>query len=176
MYLDYIGGKNRSNCHDCQYCQDCKFRDCADSRCVLPCWQFWQSWQFLYLPWVARSGISNEPDSRRPNDKPPRASLLGGIGEVDLDDRSGYLRAPAFVALLDHLHLVFDAQLEFLQTHFLKLFVVRKISFFCQGIEALRVQRVFLGQPTKLFVAGKKLFANGIYHPEEPPACSLTER
>jgi len=58
------------------------------------------------------------------NNKPPRASLLGGIGEVDLEDRSGYLRAPAFVALLDHLHLVFDAQLEFLQTHFLKLFVV----------------------------------------------------
>jgi len=73
---------------------------------------------------VARSGISNEPDSRRPNDKPLRASLLGGIGEVGLEDRSGYLRAPAFVALLDHLHLVFDAQLEFLQTHFLKLFVV----------------------------------------------------
>jgi hypothetical protein len=114
--------------------------------------------------------------ARRANNKPPRASLLGGIGEVDLEDRSGYLRTPTFVALLDHVHLVFDVQLEFLQTHFLKLFVVCKISFFGQGIEALRVLRVFLGQPTKLFVAGKKLFANGIYHPEEPPACSLTER
>jgi hypothetical protein len=43
-------------------------------------------------------------------------------------------------------------------------------------VEAVAVLIVFLGQPTKLFVAGKKLFANGIYHPEEPPACSFTER
>jgi len=25
-------------------------------------------------------------------------------------------------------------------------------------------------------VTGKKLFANGLYHPEEPPACSFIER
>src|SRR5262249_47892629 len=98
------------------------------------------------------------------------------IREVDLADRSGYLRMPGLVALLDQLHLVFDVQLEFLQTYFLKLFVVGKISFLGKGIEPLRILGVFLGQPTKLFVAGKKLFANGVYHPEEPPACSLTER
>src|SRR5215510_10250517 len=78
----------------------------------------------------------------------------------------------ALVFLLDILHLIFDAQLEFLETHFFQLLVFRQISFFDQGVKTLRVLGVFLGQPTKLFVAGKKLFANGIYHPEEPPACS----
>jgi hypothetical protein len=38
------------------------------------------------------------------------------------------------------------------------------------------VLSVLLCQPTKFFVAGKKLFANGIYHSEEPPACSFTNR
>jgi hypothetical protein len=83
---------------------------------------------------------------------------------------------PAPVALLDHMHSVFDVQFEFLEAHFLDLFVFRKISFFYKGVEALTVLSVFLGQPTKLFVAGKKLFANGIDHPEEPPACSFTQR
>jgi hypothetical protein len=34
------------------------------------------------------------------------------------------------------------------------------------------VLSVFLSQPTKFLVAGKKLFTNGIDHSEEPPACS----
>jgi hypothetical protein len=31
-------------------------------------------------------------------------------------------------------------------------------------VKTLAVLSVFLGQPTKLFVAGEKLFANGIHH------------
>jgi hypothetical protein len=79
------------------------------------------------------------------------------------------------LSLLNHLHLVFDPQFELFETHFLELFVFREIPFVIEGAKALRVLSVFLCQPTKLFVTGKQLFANGIYHPEEPPALFLIE-
>jgi hypothetical protein len=81
-----------------------------------------------------------------------------------------YVRLAAPEFLFDHLHLVFQAKLELFNAHFFQLFIFRKISFFNQGGETLGVLIVFLGQPTKFFVAGKKLFANGVYHPDEPPA------
>jgi len=88
----------------------------------------------------------------------------------------GHVWRSASEVLLNRLHLVFDAQFELFETDFFQLFVFRQVSFFDERAETLRVLAVFLGQPTKLFVAGKKLFANGIYHPEEPPACSFTKR
>jgi hypothetical protein len=93
-----------------------------------------------------------------------------------VDIRLSYLRMSALIFLFDVLHLVFDAQLELLEADFFHLLVFRQISFFDQGVKTLRVLTVFLGQPTKFLVAGKKLFANGLYHPEEPPACSFTKR
>jgi hypothetical protein len=36
----------------------------------------------------------------------------------------GHLRLRALVVLLDHLHLVFYAQFEFLETHFFQFFIV----------------------------------------------------
>jgi hypothetical protein len=83
------------------------------------------------------------------------------------------MAAPEF--LLDHLHLVFQAELQLFNAHFFQLFFFREIAFFNQGAEALGVLIVFLGQPTKLIVAGKKLFANGVYHPDEPPALAFIE-
>jgi hypothetical protein len=81
----------------------------------------------------------------------------------------------ALEVLLNHLHLVFDPQFELFEPDLFQFLVFRKISFFGERSETLRVLLVFLGQPTKLFVAGKKLFANGLYHPEEPPAMFFHE-
>jgi len=72
------------------------------------------------------------------------------------------VRAPVF--LLDHMHLVFETKFYLLDAHFFQLFIFRQVSFLTQGVKPLAVLIVFLGQPTKLFVAGKKLFANGIHH------------
>jgi hypothetical protein len=90
--------------------------------------------------------------------------------EADVQQKLSDLKMRAFEFLLDHLHLVFEAKFEFFQANFFQLLIVTKISFFDQGVEPLGVLGVFMRQPTKLSVAGKELFANGIYHPEEPPA------
>jgi hypothetical protein len=74
------------------------------------------------------------------------------------------------VILGDQLHLVLDAQFQLFQAHLFHFFVFAQISFSGKRVKALRVLGVFLSQPPKFIVAGKKLFTNGIYHPEEPPA------
>src|ERR1051325_3942846 len=103
--------------------------------------------------------------------KPPPTGDFTAKGEDNLRVAGlSYVRLAAPVFLLDHLHLVFQAKLELFNAHFFQLFIFREISFFDQGAETLGVLTVFLGQPTKFFVAGKKLFANGVYHPDEPPA------
>jgi hypothetical protein len=83
---------------------------------------------------------------------------------------SGYLNAFSPELLLDACHLVFEPQLKFLEADFLYLFIFTQIMFIGERFQALGVLGMFLSQPTKFFVAGKKLFTNGSYHPEEPPA------
>ena len=56
-------------------------------------------------------------------------------------------------------HLIFQAELQLLESYFLELFVFRKIFFLDQIIEALRILRVFVRQAAELIVAGKKLIA-----------------
>jgi hypothetical protein len=86
-----------------------------------------------------------------------------------------HVRLSALEVLLNHLHLVFDPQFELLETDLFQFLVFREISFSGERTETLRVLGVFLNQPTKFVVAGEKLFANGIDHPEEPPALCFHE-
>jgi len=73
------------------------------------------------------------------------------------------------VCMFQQLHLVFNAKFKFLQTHLFQFFLFGEISFLDEGIETLRVLRVFLCQPAKFFVAGHKVIFDLSRHPEKPP-------
>jgi hypothetical protein len=122
-------------------------------------------------------GISRQIAGLAANNKPlPTGDGPAQRERLISDPGLCYLGLTTPVFLLNGLHLVFQAQFELLDANFLQLFIFREVSFFNQGVKTLGILIVFLGQPTKFFVAGKKLFTNGIYHPEEPPAVLFTER
>jgi hypothetical protein len=64
------------------------------------------------------------------------------------------------ILLLKRFHLVLQAELQLLQSHFLDLFVFGEVFLLDERVEALRVLRVFIGQAAEFFVTREKLIAN----------------
>ena len=62
------------------------------------------------------------------------------------------------------LHLVFEAQLQFLQPHFFKFFVIGEVSLLGEGFQPLGVLRVLLNQSLELILTGRELLSRS-QHP-----------
>ncbi len=62
------------------------------------------------------------------------------------------------------LHLVFKAQLQFLQPHFFQFFVVGEVSLLGEGFKPLGVLLVLLSPSLELIMAGQELLSRS-QHP-----------
>jgi hypothetical protein len=75
--------------------------------------------------------------------------------------------------MLDTLHLVFEAQLKFLEPNFFKFFVVGEVPLLGEGFQSLGVLRVLLHQSLELIMTGEEGLSWS-QHPARPPIVLLT--
>jgi hypothetical protein len=61
--------------------------------------------------------------------------------------------------LFEHLHLVFETELQFFKSDFFELVLFRVVGLVDEGVELLGVELVFLSQTTKFVVAGQENLA-----------------
>src|SRR5208282_3717838 len=73
------------------------------------------------------------------------------------------------------LHLVFQAQLQLLQPHFLYFFVFGEVSLLGEGFQPLGVLRVLLNQSLELVMTGQELLSWS-QHPCQTSCCFVTAK